>query len=173
MKKRLYSSRHVHLIGIERLKIASAIVRSILHAFPQCSGHNGLSSDTLRRVDGIVVASTMQTRADNTTRVLVHLEQEEKSLQERYVDCRVKSAGCSGISRCISECIASVHGIVRPLELRHTANTATRDYYGNRAPSFMAPSRPPILHTSFPLRTQCTLDRTLGITDRNKRQQSE
>lgn len=62
---------------------------------------------------------------------------------------------------------------VRPLELRHTANTATRDYYGNRAPSFMAPSRPPILHTSFPLRTQCTLDRTLGITDRNKRQQSE
>lgn len=52
------------------------------------------------------------------------------------VDCRVKSAWCSGTSRCISKCIAFVHGS-RSLESRHTANTATRDYYGNRATSLM------------------------------------
>jgi len=67
-------------------------VRSILHAFPRCSEQNGPSSDTLRRVDGIIVASTMQTRPDNTTLECSSISNKKRgACERRYADCRVKS----------------------------------------------------------------------------------
>jgi len=155
-------SRHGHLIGIERLKIAKRNHAEYLHT------HFGPSFDILRWVDGIIVASTMQTCPDNTTRVLVHLEQEERNLQERCAYCRVKSRRAARALRAASRSASRPFTGTRPLESRHAANMATRDYYGNRAPSLTTPSRPPTLRIFFfsSLRSQCARsDSWNDITD--------
>lgn len=87
--------------------------------------------------DRIIVASTMQTRPDNTTRALVHPEQEEEPA-EKCADCRVKSAWCPGTSRRLEvRSRRRRRRRRRLLEPRHAAGIATRDYYGNRATSLI------------------------------------
>lgn len=58
----------------------------------------------------------------------------------RGLSSEIGGIGARALRAASRSAFAFVHDS-RPLESRHTVNTATRDYYGNRATSLMVPSR--------------------------------